>query len=89
MKKNKKLIISFSIIGVVLIIAAIIVINLLKDDNKLNILEKQWINNNNKIVYNIGVKNNSNIFGQDGNGVFYDFINDFSNEYNLSINCCT
>ena len=46
MKKNKKLIISFSIIGVVLIIAAIIVINLLKDDNKLNILEKQWINNN-------------------------------------------
>ena len=51
MKKNKKLIISFSIIGVVLIIAAIIVINLLKDDNKLNILEKQWVNNNNKIVY--------------------------------------
>lgn len=89
MKKNKKLIISFSIIGVVLIIAAIIVINLLKDDNKLNILEKQWINNNNKIVYNIGVKNNSNIFGQDGNGVFYDFINDFSNEYNLSINPTT
>lgn len=89
MKKNKKLIILFSIIGVVLIAAIIIILNLIKDDNKLNILEKQWINSNNKVVHNIGVKNNTNIFGLEGNGVFYDFLDDFSNEYNLSINPTT
>lgn len=89
MKKNKKIIILFGMIIAVLAIAIIVIINLLKDNNKLNILEKQWINNNNKIIYNIGVKNNTNIFGKDGSGVFFDFIDDFSNEYNLSINATT
>ncbi len=86
MKKNKKIIIGFIAILVVAISATLVIINLLKDDNRLSVIEKQWINNNNKIVFNIGVKNNVNVFGNDGTGIFYDFIEDFSNEYNLTIN---
>lgn len=89
MKKNKKLIIFFFIIAVIIIGAIVIVFRIYNDSNKLNILEKQWINNNSKIVQNIGVKNNSNVFGKDGEGVFYDFIEDFSTEYNLTINPST
>lgn len=86
MKKNKKKIIGFSIVLVIIIIAALVIINLMKDENRLNVFEKQWINNNSNQVQNIGVKNNTNVFGNDGIGVFYDFMTDFANEYNLSIN---
>ena len=89
MKKNKKLFISFVIILIIVVVAVLLIINALKDRNRLTILEKQWINNNSKIVFNIGVKNNVNVFGQDGIGVFYDFIEDFSKEYNLTINPTT
>lgn len=86
MKKNKKKIIGFAVVLVIVIIAALVIINLMKDENRLNVFEKQWINNNSNQVQNIGVKNNVNVFGNDGIGVFYDFITDFANEYNLSIN---
>lgn len=86
MKRNKTKIIIGGIILILLIVGTIILLNVLKDDNKLTILEKQWINNNNKIVLNMGVKNNTNVFANDGVGVFYDFITDFSNEYGLTIN---
>ncbi len=89
MKKNKKLFISFGIILVVAIAATLLIINITKDSNRLNVIEKQWINNNNKMVFNIGVKNNLNVFASDGVGVFYDFLTDFSNEYNLTINPTT
>ena len=86
MKKNKKKIIGFAVVLVIVIIAALVIINLMKDENRLNVFEKQWINNNSNQVQNIGVKNNANVFGNDGIGVFYDFMTDFANEYNLSIN---
>lgn len=89
MKKNKKKFIILGIVLLVVIIGIFVVLNIIKDDNKLNILEKQWINNNSKIVYNIGVKNDVNVFGNEGTGVFYDFIEDFSNEYDLTINPTT
>ena len=89
MKKNKKVIIGFIAILVVVVVAAIVILSLTKNNNRLNVIEKQWINNNNKMVLNIGVKNDSNVFGSDGVGVFYDFITDFSNEYNLTINPAT
>ena len=89
MKKNKKRIIAVAVIGIVIILAVITIFYLSRDENKLNIIEKQWINNNSKIVQNIGVKNSSNIFGKDGSGVFFDFIEDFSAEYDLTINPAT
>ena len=89
MKKNKKVIIGFIAILVVVVVAGIVILRLTKNNNRLNVIEKQWINNNNKMVLNIGVKNDSNVFGSDGVGVFYDFITDFSNEYNLTINPAT
>ena len=73
MKKNKKLFIGFGVILVVAVVATLIIINLLKDDNSKNVI-------------NMGVKNNINVFANDGTGVFYDFIEDFASEYNISIN---
>ena len=84
-KKNKK---------VILIIISIILILLLgtwlynyaTDEYKLTIDERTWIDENVSSVLNVNVINDSNIFGSVGTGVFYDFIEDFEEQYNLKLN---
>jgi len=85
MKNKKKIIIIIaSIIAVIaLVIATIFILN---DENKLTISERNWINANINTVQNINVVNDANIFGSTGNGVFFDFIEDFAKTYNLEIN---
>ena len=84
--KNKKkiIIIAVAILAVLTLIG--ITIYVLKDENKLTISERNWINDNVSIVQNINVVNNVNIFGSTGKGVFFDFIDDFAKNYNLEIN---
>lgn len=85
MKSKKKIIIAASvIIAVIAIVIASIFI--LRDENKLSIIERNWINENIKTVQNVNVVNNVNIFGSTGKGVFFDFLIDFAKNYNLEIN---
>lgn len=88
MNDKKKL---YTIIGIVigLIIISIFIFNFINDKNKLSKKEKNWINDNLNIVQNINVLNNANVFGDNGTGVFYDFIKDFQTEYHLKINPVT
>ena len=81
----------YTIIGIVigLIIISILVFNFINDKNKLSKKEKNWINNNLNVVQNINVLNNANVFGDNGTGVFYDFIKDFQSEYRLKVNPVT
>lgn len=88
MKKKKNIIIIIASILVVIAIG-ISLFFILNDKNKLTVIERNWINDNINTVQNINVVNNANIFGKDGIGVFYDFLNDFSKEYNLKINPIT
>ncbi len=85
MKSKKKIIIiTACIIAIIGIITATVLI--LKDDTKLTISERNWINTNINKVQNVNVVNNVNIFGSTGTGVFFDFLNDFAKNYNLEIN---
>ncbi len=88
MKDKKRL---YTIIGIIIavIIISIFVYNFLNDKNKLNKNEKNWITNNVNVVQNINVLNNANVFGDNGTGVFFDFIKDFQSEYRLKINPVT
>ncbi len=85
MKANKKAIIISFIIGI-LIVGGIVTYFLVNDENKLTVDEKRWINDNLTTVQNVNVINDVNIYGKNGHGVFYDFLTDFSSEYNLRIN---
>jgi len=87
--KNKKSVIITIIVILAVVIAALITYNVLTDENKLTASEKRWINNNLNNVYNINVVKNINIFGNNGTGVFYDFLNDLELEYKLQINPVT
>jgi len=86
MKKFKKVII-FSIIGIVLLgIIGLSVYKMFKDENSLTISEKTWISNNHNSVYTIYVPNDINVFGKNGEGVFFDFVTDLDSELDLKLN---
>lgn len=85
MKSKKKIIIVVaSIVAVIALIIATVLI--LRDENKLTISERNWINSNINKVQNINVVNNVNIFGTTGEGVFFNFLDDFAKNYGLEIN---
>ena len=88
MKKKKNIIIIIISVIVVAIVASLLYV-LLNDKNKLTVSERNWINENIGTIQNINVINNVNVFGKEGSGVFYDFIEDFEDEYELSINPIT
>lgn len=89
MKNKKKAIIISSILIFFIALIVIITISLLKDENKLTVAEKQWINDNISNVQNVNMINNVDIAGKNGNGIFYDFIKEVKNEYNITVNPIT
>ena len=89
MKKKKKKII-LSVIGlIILLVGLTIFLNYINDENRLSSAEKRWINNNINNVNNIYVSKDSNIFSNNGTGVYYDFLNDLENEYGIKTNPIT
>ncbi len=89
MKKSVKRILLVIPVIVFIVIATLIIMNVLKDENKLTVKEKEWINNNLSTVQNVNIINNLSVFGENGSGIFYDFLNDMSKEYGLKINPVT
>ena len=88
MKDKKKLIILITgIVAAILIVTGLYMF--FTDKNKLTKNEKNWIADNLTTVQNINIINNANVFGDNGAGVFYDFIKDFQTEYRLEINPIT
>ena len=75
-------------IVVILIIAAISfgTYQILNDENKLTVEEKEWITENIDVLQTVMVPNNLDIFGKNGSGVFFDFISDLETEYKLKVN---
>ena len=89
MKKNNKVnkIIILSIIGLIFIISLVIfILNYTKDSASLSIIEKNWINNHNSNVIDISVYNDVPIYGQDGEGVIFSYLEEFTKKYGIEFN---
>jgi len=86
--KNKKLKIGFSIV-LLLIIASILYFAFFYQKNKLTSEEKLWLTENTSKVQNVHIINDTNIFGNLGKGVYYDFLSDLEKEYSIKINNIT
>ena len=83
MKKKKSRILIFALI---LVCGILIFLTVFKDKNRLTTVERQWIHDNSSKVLNVHVLNDINIFGKEGKGLFYTFINDLEKKYSLSLN---
>ena len=90
MKKfNKKVIFIILIVVAIAAILGTITYFILHDDDKLSVEEKEWLAANINNVQNVHVLNNVDVYGKNGSGVFYDFIDSFEKEYGIDINIIT
>ena len=92
-KKNQKInikkILLIAIPLFILILSISLGIYFTKKNNEngvFSILEKRWIEKNKSTVIDVSILNDVPIFGNEGKGVFFDFLNDFSKETNLEFN---
>src|SRR5574344_965860 len=86
MKKTKKILISTISIILVIVIGTFVFYYYFYDANKLNLKEKTWLDDNKTNIISINVPNDLNVYGLNGSGLFYDFIDDFAKYYELTIN---
>ena len=89
MKKNNKLnkIVILSVIMLIFIISAVIfILNYTKDSSSFSILEKNWISNHSSKVVDVSVFNDVPVYGQDGEGIIFSFLDNFTETYDISFN---
>ncbi len=88
MKKNKlNKIVTLSVIIVMIIVAlAIFILNYSKDSSSFSLIEKKWISDNANNVIDVSVYNDVPIFGENGNGIIFDYLNNFTDKYNIDFN---
>lgn len=87
MKSSVKKIIIIVLLSIFVISGLILgIYKIFKNNNSLSILEKTWIDNNKNSVYTISVPNDINVFGKNGKGVYFDFINDLDEDLSLKLN---
>ncbi len=92
-KKNKKINmkkIIFISISLIIIVSIILISLYIKNRNDQNgvfsILEKRWIEKNKSTKIDVSILNDLPIFGEEGDGVFFDFLSDFEKETSLEFN---
>ena len=86
---NKKRLLLIALPLVLLAIIIVVAISVNKSNNEngvFSLLEKRWIEKNKNTVVDVSVLNNIPIFGEDGEGVFFDFLDDFSKETGIKFN---
>ena len=86
---KKKLYIIYGILIFITVLISVVTVVILNDHNKLTSEERTWINDNINNVQNINVIKDANVFSKDGSGVFYTFLNNFSQEYDIDFNIIT
>lgn len=89
MKKNNKTnrIVVLSTIGILLTVCLVIfILNFTKDSSSFSLLEKNWINSNKSHVIDISVYNDVPVYGQDGEGMIFSFLEEFTNSYEIEFN---
>ena len=82
---KKKIVITILIVLILLAGFGLVTYLLLNDKDKLTVEEKEWLTQNQTVVQSIYVVNNVDVYGKNGEGVFYDFIKSLENEYTLDV----
>lgn len=92
-KKNKKINLKRILLIAIpfFLIAAVIVVSVIvKNRNDQNgvfsVLEKRWIEKNKNTIIDVSILNDLPLFAEEGNGVFFDFLDDFTKETEINFN---
>ena len=86
---NKKRNIIITAFVIVLIFVGILVylgINYTADENALTVIEKKWITNNLNNVVDVNVYNDIPVYGYNGDGIIFGFLDYVTKETNINFN---
>ena len=89
MKKNNKTnkFIILAIIALIMTISIVVfILNYTKDSSSLSIIEKTWINNNANNIIDVSVYNDVPIYGKNGEGIIFSYLEEFTNAYGIGFN---
>lgn len=89
MKKNSKTnkIVTLLIIGTIFTISLVIfILNYTKDSSSFSMKEKSWINLNANNTIDISVYNDIPIYGQNGKGIIFSYLEEFTKSYGVQFN---
>lgn len=84
--KKKLIIIIPIIIAIAVFIGVYIFLNHEDAKTSLTVVEKKWIASNSSQKYDFEIVNNIPVYAMDGEGVIFDFINNFEIDTNLEFN---
>ena len=85
--KKRLLLVGLPIVLLAIIIVIAFSINKRNDENGVfSLLEKRWIEKNKTTMVDVSIVNDIPIFGENGEGVFFDFLNDFTKETEINFN---
>ena len=85
MKNKKKLLIIIPLFALILLFVVYLVFNY-SEPNVLNSKDKEWITENGGKLVDIAVINNIPVYGNDGKGVIFDYLDYMSKESTLNFN---
>ncbi len=88
MKKNKKILLisGISIVVIALLSTIYVILTTPDKDTTLTAIEKRYVTRNKSKVLNIAIPNDIPVFSLNGEGVFFDFVKDFSDDIELKLN---
>lgn len=85
-KKINRIIMGIIILMLVLFGVGYFITKYTKDDNSLSIVEKKWITNNINTIVDVDIYNDIPIYGYNGSGICFDFLDSFTKKYNINFN---
>ncbi len=85
-KKRNTIITIILVILIFLTAGIIFTLNYSKDDTSLTVLEKKWITDNINKMIDVDVYNDIPVFGYNGEGMIFDFLNYTTKEANINFN---
>ena len=87
MNKKRNTIITIIIIIIIFLIGiTYFALNYSKDNSSLTVLEKKWITDNINNIIDVDVYNNIPVFGYNGKGMIFDFLDYITKEEGINFN---
>ncbi len=85
--KKRNLIITIIIVAAIIITGIVIfLLNFSSNENDLTILEKKWITDNTNKIIDIDIYNNMPIYSYNGEGIAFNYLDYFTNNYKINFN---
>ena len=85
-KKINKVIMISIILILVFLCLTVFIFNYTKDDSSFSIVEKKWITDNVNNIIDVSIYNDIPIYGYNGRGISFSFLDSFTEDNNIKFN---